>query len=217
MEHVIKRTAEMRSFRSDHPRRGVWLAAATIVWNLAEGAIAVGAGTAASSIALVAFGADSFIETTSGALLGWRFLKELRDERGDGAASIEKQTSSIAGWLLLLLAAYIVIDASLRLAGFAAAPRTSLIGIMVRAVSLVAMLSLAWLKLRTARELGSRALRADAFETITCACLSATTLAGLAVNRLFGWSWADQLAALILVAMIAREGLESIGLWDHDD
>ncbi|MBV8056023.1 MAG: cation transporter [Deltaproteobacteria bacterium] len=183
---------------------------------MAEGAIALGAGAAARSIALVAFGMDSFIETMSGAVVGWRFMSELRGELGSHAARIERTTSKMAGGLLLL-AAYIVVDAALRLLGYGAEPQSSAIGIIVTAAALVVMPVLAWLKLRTARELNSRALRADAFETITCAGLSATTLAGLAVNFALGWTWADPLAALLLVPTIAREGFEAIGLGDADN
>ena len=194
----------------------MWLAAATVAWNLAEGVIAVWAGVAAHSIALVAFGMDSFIETTSGALIGWRLMKEFRGESGEHAAGIERRTSRVAGGLLLLLAAYIVIDAGVRFLGHDAEPQSSAIGIVITAAALVVMPVLAWLKLRTARELNSRALRADAFESITCAGLSATTLAGLATNFALGWTWADPLAALMLVPMIAREGFEAIGLGDDD-
>jgi divalent metal cation (Fe/Co/Zn/Cd) transporter len=209
--------AEMRSSRRSHLRTGAWLAVATVAWNLAEGAIALGAGAAARSIALVAFGMDSFIETMSGAVVGWRFVSELRGELGSHAARIERTTSKMAGGLLLLLAVYIVVDAAMGLLGYGAEPQSSAIGIIVTAAALVAMPVLAWLKLRTARELNSRALRADAFETITCAGLSATTLAGLAVNFALGWTWADPLAALLLVPMIAREGFEAMGLRGADD
>ena len=208
---------EMRSSRTSHLKMGVWLAAATVAWNLVEGAIAIGAGTAARSIALVAFGMDSFIETASGALLGWRLVRELRGNNRNHAPQIERRTSRVAGGLLLLLASYIVIDAGVRLLGCAAEPRPSVVGVIVTASALVMMPVLAWLKLRTARKLGSRALRTDAFESITCAGLSATTLAGLVTNLALGWTWADPLAALILVPMIAREGLEAIGLCCGDD
>jgi divalent metal cation (Fe/Co/Zn/Cd) transporter len=154
--------AEMRSSRTSHLKTGAWLAAATVAWNLAEGAIALGAGAAAGSIALVAFGMDSFIETMSGAVVGWRFVSELRGELGSQAAHIERTTSKMAGGLLLLVAAYIVVDAALRLLGSGAEPQASAIGIIVTAAALVVMPVLAWLKLRTARELNSRALRADA-------------------------------------------------------
>jgi divalent metal cation (Fe/Co/Zn/Cd) transporter len=105
-----------------------------------------------------------------------------------------------------------VIDAGARLFGYGAEPRPSEIGIIVTAAALVAMPVLAWLKFRTARALRSRALRADAFETIACAWLSATTLVGLALNFAFGWRWADPLAALLLVPMIAREGIEAFAI-----
>jgi divalent metal cation (Fe/Co/Zn/Cd) transporter len=191
---------------------GVWLAAATVAWNLAEGAIAVRAGTASRSIALVAFGMDSFIETASSALLGWRLARELRGDNETHTTQVELRTSRMAGGLLLLLAAYILIDAGVRLLGYGAAPRSSTVGIIVAAAALVVMPVLARLKLRAARELGSRALRTDAFESITCAGLSATTLAGLVTNFELGWTWADPLAAVMLVPIIAREGFEAIGL-----
>jgi divalent metal cation (Fe/Co/Zn/Cd) transporter len=91
-----------------------------------------------------------------------------------------------------------------------------MIGIIVAAAAFVAMPALAWLKLRTARELGSRALRTDAFETITCSWLSAMTLVGLALNFTLGWQWADPLAAVMLVPMIVREGIEALGSRDDD-
>jgi divalent metal cation (Fe/Co/Zn/Cd) transporter len=116
--------------------------------------------------------------------------------------------SRAAGALLLLLAAYILIDAGRRLLGFGAEAEQSLVGIVLTAISLVVMPVLGWAKLRTARQLGSRALRADAYETIACAWLSLTTLTGLVLNAAFGWWWADPLAALVLVPLIVREGLE---------
>ena len=114
----------------------------------------------------------------------------------------------MAGTLLLLLAVYIVVDAGRRLLGFGAEAERSILGIALTAVSLVVMPFLGWAKLRTARRLGSGALRADAYETIACAWLSLTTLAGLVLNATLGWWWADPLAALCLVPLIVREGLE---------
>jgi divalent metal cation (Fe/Co/Zn/Cd) transporter len=189
---------EMRSSRTSHLKIGVWLADATVAWNLAEGAITVNAGAAARSITLVAFGMDSFIETASGAILGWRLVRELRGDSGNHAAQIERRTSRVAGGLLLLLAAYILIDAGVRLLGYAVEPRSSAVGVIVTAAALVVMPVLAWLTLRTARELGSRALRTDAFESISCVGLSAATLAGLVRNFTPGWTCADPLAASCL-------------------
>jgi divalent metal cation (Fe/Co/Zn/Cd) transporter len=207
---------ETQSPRIRNLKIGAWLSAATVLWNLAEGVIAVCAGVAARSIALVAFGMDSFIETTSGVFVGWRLISELRNDNGEQTANIERRTVRLAGGLLLLLAAYIVIDAGGRLFGYRAEPQPSMIGIIVAAAALVAMPALAWLKLRTARELGSRALRTDAFETIACAWLSAMTLVGLALNFTLGWQWADPLAALMLVPMIVREGIEAFGSREDD-
>ena len=109
---------------------------------------------------------------------------------------------------MLVLALYILLDASRRLLGFGGRAGESLIGIVVTAISLLVMPLLGWAKLRTARSLASGALRADAYETITCAWLSFTTLAGLLLNAALGWWWADPLAALLLIPLIVREGLE---------
>jgi divalent metal cation (Fe/Co/Zn/Cd) transporter len=209
--------ASTQSSRTSHLKTGACLAAVTFAWNLAEGIIAVSAGAAARSIALVAFGMDSFIETISAALVGWRLIRELRGDRDSLMTHIESRTSRVAGALLLLLATYIVIDAGMRLVGYGAEPRPSAIGMIVTAAALVVMPVLAWLKLRAARQLNSHALRADAFETIASAGLSAPTLGGLAVNFALGWKWADPLAALLLVPMIAREGFEAIGQGGADE
>lgn len=189
-------------------RRGVLLEVATVVWNVLEGMIAVAAGTLASSVALISFGVDSFIETTSGAVVGWRLRDELRGRSPERAEAIERRAARVAGGLLLALAAYIVVDAGRRLLGFGAEARESILGLVLTTISAVAMPFLGWAKLRTARALRSAALRADAYETIFCTWLSVTTLAGLALNAALGWWWADPLAALVLVPLIVREGLE---------
>jgi cation diffusion facilitator family transporter len=185
----------------------------TVLWNILEGVIAVAAGTISNSVALIGFGIDSFVETTSAVVVGWRLGAEARGRSPEAAERIERTASRVAGALLLLLAAYIAVDAGRRLLGFGAEARVSLIGIVLTAVSLVVMPFLGWAKLRTAKQLGSGALRADAFETITCAWLSLTTLAGLVLNATLGWWWADPLAALVLVPLIVREGLEG---WKAD-
>jgi len=191
-------------------KRGLWLEAATLAWNVIEGVIAVIAGLLSGSVALIGFGVDSFIETTSAAVVGWRLHVESRGSSPEATERIERVSSRIAGALLLALAAYITVDAGRRLLGWGREAETSIVGIALTAVSLVVMPFLGWAKLRTAAGLGSRALRADAYETITCAWLSLTTLAGLSLNALFGWWWADPLAALGLVPLIVREGLEGL-------
>jgi len=203
--------------RARYLRRGVVLEAATILWNIIEGVVAVAAGTLSGSVALVGFGIDSFVETASAAVVGWRLETERRGRTAGSAEAIERRSARIAGSLLLVLAAYILIDAGRRLAGFGSEAAPSRIGIALTGISLILMPFLGWIKLRTAEALGSRALRADAFETIACAWLSLTTLAGLVLNAAFGWSWADPVAALILVPLIVREGIEGLrGEGDED-
>ena len=198
-------------------RRGVILEGATVGWNIVEGVIAVSAGAIASSVALIGFGVDSFVETASGAVVGWRLRTELNGQADEERIEdLERRAGRVAGTLLLGLAVYIVIDAGRRLLGFGAEAQESRVGIALTAISLVVMPYLGWAKLRTARALRSGALRADAYETVTCAWLSLTTLLGLVLNAAFGWWWADPLAALAIVPLVVREGLEGLRGECHD-
>lgn len=187
-------------------RRGIALEGVTVGYNALEGIVAIVAGLVAGSVALTGFGIDSVIEVTSGVLLWWRLRTEL------GAAhlgpTVERRAARGAGLLLLALGAYIVTD-SARLLLTRTRPESSAVGMAVTALSLFVMPLLARAKLRVADQLGSRALRADAHETIVCAWLSATTLAGLGLNALLGWWWADPVAALVMLPLIVREGLEA--------
>lgn len=187
-------------------RRGVGLEVFTIGYNVLEGLVAIVAGLLAGSVALTGFGVDSVIEVTSGVLLWWR----LRAELGSAplGPAVEGRAARGAGLLLLLLSAYILADSARHLL-IAARPEPSAVGMVLTALSLVVMPLLARAKLRTAAALDSRALRADAHETIVCAWLSATTLMGLVLNALLGWWWADPVAALLMVPLIVREGLEA--------
>ena len=114
------------------------------------------------------------------------------------------------------LSVYIVVDAGRRLFGFGSEAEESRLGIVLTAISMIVMPVLGWAKLRTAVALHSGALRADAYETITGSWLSVTTFLGLVLNAAFGWWWADPLAALAIVPLAVREGLEG---WrgEHDD
>jgi divalent metal cation (Fe/Co/Zn/Cd) transporter len=188
-------------------RRGIALEGVTVGYNALEGLIAITAGLAAGSVALTGFGVDSVIEVTSGVLLWWRLRAELGSTPLGPA--VELRASRWAGILLLVLAVYLVAEAARRLLG-QDRPEESAVGIAVTAVSLVVMPLLARAKLRAADALGSRALRADAQETIVCAWLSFTTLCGLGLNAALGWWWADPLAALAMVPLIVREGLEAV-------
>jgi len=191
-------------------RRGLLLCVVSVVWNILEGIIAISAGIAAGSIALFGFGVDSFVETASAVVVGWRFTCEARERPDEETEKAEKRAARAAGSLLLLLAIYISIDSSALLLGYGSKPESSFVGMVLTSVSLVLMPFLGWAKLRTARELGSRALRADGYESISCAWLSLAVLAGLVLNAAMGWWWADPVAALALVPLIVREGLEGL-------
>jgi divalent metal cation (Fe/Co/Zn/Cd) transporter len=188
-------------------RRGIVLEGMTVGYNALEGLIAIVAGLAAGSVALTGFGVDSVIEVTSGVLLWWR----LRAELGSAplGPAVEARAARWADILLLGLAVYLVVEAARRLLN-QDRPEESVVGIGLMAASLVVMPLLARAKLRTAGALDSRALRADAHETIVCAWLSLTTLCGLALNATFGWWWADPLAALAMVPLVVREGVEAV-------
>ena len=189
-------------------RRGARLEGVTVAYNSLEGGVAVVAGLAAGSVALTGFGIDSVIEVASGVVLWWRLRAEL------GAAhvgpAVEARAARWAGVLLLALAVYIVAESGRRLLT-GDRPGESVVGIVLMVLSLIVMPLLARAKLRLAASLGSRALRADAHETIVCAWLSATTLIGLGLNAVLGWWWADPVAALAMVPLIMREGLEAGG------
>lgn len=190
-------------------RRGVRLATVMVSWNVVEGVIAVWAGILASSVALVGFGIDSFVETASAAVVGWRLRAELSGPADDERAErLERIAGRVAGGLLLGLAGYIVIDAGRRLLGFGEEAEASRVGIALTVISAIVMPVLGWIKLGTATALRSGALRADAYETMACAWLSVATLGGLILNATLDWRWADPAAALAIVPLVVREGLE---------
>jgi divalent metal cation (Fe/Co/Zn/Cd) transporter len=201
--------------RPSQLQRGLALEMLTVGWNIVEGVIAVAAGIMASSIALVGFGVDSFIETASGIVVGWRLAAEIRGPSDDQVERLERVTARVAGGLLLVLAVYLVVESVSKLFGSGTHPVESRLGIAITVLSLIVMSLLGRAKLNCATALESAALRADAFETFACAWLSATTLAGLALNFLFRWWWTDPLAALVMVPLIFREALE--GLRGHHE
>jgi divalent metal cation (Fe/Co/Zn/Cd) transporter len=177
----------------------------TILWNSLEGLVSVALGLLAGSIALVGFGIDSFIETSSGIVLLWR-LQTRRD--AESAERAEATALRLVGASLLALAAYVAYDAAGSLIR-REAPEASVPGIVLAAVSLIVMPLLARRKRAVAAALGSQALAADATQTSICMYLSAILLGGLLLNALRGWWWADPVAALAMVPFIAREGREA--------
>lgn len=186
-------------------KRGRLLEHFTIGWNLLEGVVAVGAGLLASSPSLIGFGFDSFIESSSGAALLWRLRiddEETRERR-------EQIALRLVGASFLLLAAYVAYDSITSLI-WRELPETSYIGVGLTLVSLIVMPILARKKRYVAAQIKSRALHADSRQTDMCVYLSAIALGGLALNALFGWWWADPVAALIMVPIIAWEGVEGL-------
>ena len=193
----------------DWARIGLYLVAATMVYNVIEAVVGVLAGLAAESIALLGFGLDSVIETVPAGLLLFRLFAETRGGDPEAVARLEHRVRQFVGVTLLLLAVYVVGQASVTLLR-SDAPSESLIGIGLATLSLIVMPLVAWGKLRAAREIGSDALRSEAKETLACAYLSFTLLLGLLANAALGWWWADPVAALLMVPWLTREGLEAV-------
>jgi len=180
----------------------------TVGWNVIEGVVAIAAGVVAGSIALVGFGLDSYIEVASGLVLIWRLRKHGFTEEEEEEAA-EKRAVLFVGVTFLLLAVYVIYESGKKLF-FQERPEESLIGIILAFLSLIVMPLLAVYKKKIAAEINSRALRADALETLVCSYLSLTLLLGLGANAIFGWWWADPVAALGMVYFLINEGWEAI-------
>lgn len=185
---------------SEAIRRGKTLEYLTIAYNSFEGVIAVAAGLIAGSVALVGFGFDSAIEVFASLLLVWRL------HAGEKA---EKRALQLVGVSFMILAAYVTFDAAKSLLR-REAPEESLVGIALAALSVVVMPLLVRAKRRVATIINSRAMHAEATQTQLCMYLSAILLAGLGLNALFGWWWADPVAALVMVPIIGNEGVEAL-------
>jgi divalent metal cation (Fe/Co/Zn/Cd) transporter len=186
--------------------RGRRLELFTIGWNALEGLVAVIAGVFAGSISLVGFGIDSFVEVTSGSVLLWRMSVDADVQRRERN---ERRALKIVGACFLALAAYITYESAMDLWA-KKAPEHSIPGIVLACVSLVVMPLLSRAKRRVGRALGSAAMHADAKQTEFCTYLSGILLAGLLLNAFFGLWWADPAAALIMVPIIAKEGIEGL-------
>ena len=187
-------------------RRGRKLEYFTIAWNALEGLVAVIAGAFAGSISLVGFGIDSFIEVASGSVVLWRMSVDADVERRERN---ERRALKIVGACFLALAAYITYESATDLWS-KKAPEHSISGFVLACASLIVMPLLSRAKRRVGRALGSAAMHADAKQTEFCTYLSAILLAGLLLNTLFGLWWADPVAALIMIPIIAKEGIEGL-------
>lgn len=175
--------------------------AATITYNVIEGVIALIAGSKASSTALIGFGLDSIIEVASAAAVAWQFA-------GSDSEAREKIALRAIAFSFFGLAAFVTIDAVRSLALGRAADHST-VGLVLAAVSLTVMPLLSYGQRRTGRELGSRSAVADSKQTLLCTYLSAVLLVGLALNSLFGWSWADPIAGLVIAGIAIKEGREA--------
>jgi divalent metal cation (Fe/Co/Zn/Cd) transporter len=182
-------------------RRVRLLVAATITYNVIEAVVAITAGAAASSTALIGFGLDSVIEVSSAAAVAWQFA-------GRDPEAREKNALRIIAVSFFALAAYVTVESVRALAGRGEAEHST-IGLVLAALSLLIMPVLSYAQRRAGRELGSRSAVADSKQTLLCTYLSAGLLVGLGVNSLFGWSWADPLAALVIAAVAIKEGREA--------
>ncbi|HEX4815691.1 MAG TPA: cation transporter [Nonomuraea sp.] len=186
-------------------RRVRLLVAATITYNVIEAAVAITAGTIASSAALIGFGLDSVVEVASAAAVAWQFCATDHEKR-------ERVALRVIAISFFALAAYVAFDAVRALLGVGEAEHSAA-GLILAALSLVVMPFLSHAQRRAGRELGSASAVADSKQTLLCTCLSAVLLVGLALNSLFGWSWADPIAALVIAAVAVKEGR---GTWRGD-
>ncbi|MDR7290141.1 divalent metal cation (Fe/Co/Zn/Cd) transporter [Mycolicibacterium senegalense] len=183
-------------------RRIRWFVAATIAYNVIEAVIAIGEGARVSSTALVGFGLDSVIEVSSAAAVAWQFS-------GPDPEAREKAALRVIAVSFFALAGYVTVESLRSLTGTTEAARHSAIGVALTAASLIIMPVLSWAQRQAGRELGSRSAVADSKQTLLCTYLSGVVLAGLVLNNLFGWAWADSIAALILAGVAVREGRQA--------
>lgn len=195
-------TAVLTPARTGVLRRRIRIVVAiTITWNVIEAIVALAAGGAASSAALIGFGLDSIVEVLSAAAVAWQFAAPDPEKR-------EKTALRVIAVSFFALAAYVSVDAILSLAGLRD-PEHSPVGIVIAALSLLVMPFLSWFERRTGRELGSASAVADSKQTLICTYLSAALLVGLVLNSLLGWAWADSIAALVIAGFAIREGIEA--------
>lgn len=178
------------------------MVAATIIYNVIEAVIAIGAGTVAGSVALIGFGLDSLVEVTSAAAVAWQFAARDPQQR-------ERTALRVIAWSFFALAAYVTVEAMRALVGGAEADHST-VGIVLLALSVVVMPVLSLAQRRTGREFGSNSAVADSKQTLLCTYLSAAVLVGLVLNSTLGWWWADPIAAFVLAAVAVKEGREAL-------
>lgn len=190
-------------------RTAIALVAGTMLYNIVEAVVATIAGRRAESIALLGFGLDSIIECTAASIMLLRLVVQLRGATGEALKRSELTVRRFIGGTFLALALYLVVQAGWTL-WRKEPPSITGVGIVLAIASLIIMPAIALRKLHVARELGSKALRAEAKETLVCSYLSFTLLVGLGANALAGWWWADPVAALLMVPWLIKEGNEGV-------
>ena len=167
--------------------------------------IAIWAALIAGSVALWAFGLDSLIELFAGAVMIWRFWKDKEDNQGDK----EKTALRLIGVTFFLLSAFILFQSIATLLGYFTPPKESTLGILITISSAILMTILFFYKTRIAKKMGSKALRAEAYQSLICDLQDLIVLAGLGLNLVLGWWWADPVMALTLIPFLIKEGLEA--------
>ena len=192
--------------RASLVRRGLRLNALTLGYNALEAVASILVGTVVGSVALMGFGLDSVIEVTAAGAARWRLRADFDPSRRE---RVERATHSVIGWTFIALAVYVLYSSGKTLL-LRERPERTAMGVAILALSVIVMPMLAQAKRRVAQGLSSSALRADARQTSLCAYLSSIALGGVALNALVGWWWADPIAALIMVPIIAGEGLEGV-------
>lgn len=195
-------------------RIALLLVVAGLLWNLVEAGVAFWAGLQAGSVAILAFGLDSIVELLAGGVLVWRLTT---DREGEDAEAAERKAQRLVGLTFFLLAIYVVLHSGANLLGWLPEPEPSLAGVVIVVASAVVMAVLYVGKMRIAARMQSRALRAEAMESLFCDLQDMTILVGLALNTLFSWWWADPVSALVLVPFFIKEGRENLSGHCHGD
>ena len=196
--------------REELHRRAVLLEWFTVAWNVVEAAVAIGVGLVVGSVALVGFGVDSSVEVISAVVLLWRLYRAGPNASAEEQSGAERKALYLVAATFFLLAAYVLYEAIGALLS-EEGPEVWTVALVLSVVSILVMPTLAYLKGRTGREIGSRALLADTVETWVCTYLSVALLAAVGLNAAFGWWWADPVGALAMLPVILWQGWETLG------
>ncbi len=197
-----------RLYKKGLRRRALLLVWVGEVWNVLEAGVALWSARVAGSVALLAYGLDALIELFAGGVLIWHLRREWQGQEHEEAR--EKKALRLVGITFFLLSGYILVQAVATLLGWFAEPQESLVGIALVIASAVVMTLLFFWKTKLAQKLGSPALRAEAKQSLACDLQDLTLLLGLGANALWGWWWADPIAALALIPWLLKEGWESV-------